>query len=265
MAESLERWRIVATGTVQLVNYRERVQHAAVAHHITGDVENDKRDDERVLIEAQGTPGDLLDFLEAIRGPEGRSDAREVLKTKDLEPDPALARFQIKRGRTRQETLERVEFARHALTTLSSEVESLRGEFKTQVKEIDESIASLTKAAASATAAQADRDRASQKAQAALVDDLSRALSALGKKLDAASEAQVRSQRETGERFERLEAAHAALAKSLLAITKALEDESEEQERQARSAEQQRAALLHLAGQLSGPGPSLPRRRRGLR
>jgi acylphosphatase len=300
VVDDLARWRIVAAGTVRLVDYRERVQRAALAHHIVGDVENDRKDDERVIIDAQGLPSDLLDFLESIRGPEGRSDGREVLKTKDLEPDLRLTRFQIRRGRPKEETLERVEFARHALTGLMSEVESLRGELKEKwaglevdIKEISEALSAtgaaveeqvgatkqalkelgedlqsqvialdkkISGALTATGAAVEEQEGTTKQALTTLGEDLQSEVVALDKKIKGQGEASAKFERDVTVRLEHLDSACALIAKSLVRIEKILEQEAEEQEHQARSTEQQRAALLHLADQLARPS-SYPRRR----
>lgn len=70
------RWRCVARGRVQGVNYRARVAGAAARLGVTGTVEN--LPDGTVSIDAQA-PASVLDrFLREIRGPLGRSDAESV-------------------------------------------------------------------------------------------------------------------------------------------------------------------------------------------
>lgn len=301
VVDALARWRIVATGTVQLVNYRERVQRAAVAHHIVGDVEYDRRDDEKVWIDAQGAPADLQEFMAAIRGPEGRSDAREVARAKTLETDRSILRFQIKRGKTRQETLERVELARHTITGLADETVTFRGELRGQFDALESAVRDLSKSLAAVSNSASDREQAEQKAFASLADDVEKGVASLAKSLESAvgslsekdqgtqtalealtesvdrklgdvvqrldtlAEEVERVEKETAARLEQLEGGNAVLAKSLDGISKLLEQEAEEQEAQTRTAEQQRAALLQLAGQLSAPGATRSRRRRSLR
>lgn len=256
------RWRIVASGTVQLVNYRERVQRAALAHHLVGEVENDREDDERVVIDAQGSAADLLQFLEAIRGAEGRSDAREVLKVKELQADPNLTQFQIKRGKAREETLERVEFTRHTMTDLLGDVESLRAELKEGLRALGESHTALARSLTSAASAGGERDRATHEAVRALAVACDQGLGALSKRLEQLAESLTEQADAQQRRLQDLETATLAIAKSVARIEETLEQEVEEQEQRARSVEQQRSALLQLAQELSRPGGEGPRRRK---
>lgn len=254
MAETTARWRIVAIGTVQLVNYRERVQRVAAAHKITGTVENDKKDEERVLIDAQGSPSNLRDFMRSITGPEGRSDAREVIKSKEIEPDTSFKTFVIKKGKARQETLERVEFTRHVLATLTEEVEALRGEVQsghgklgTSVEHLNESLSALSGTDASAVTS-----------LASLSESIVKGFAELQEKVDSSAKEAREAQDDYKSRLEQLEARYDALTKTLEHVEETLEIESHAREERARSTEKQRAAILRLAGELEQEEPDEP-------
>lgn len=121
MTEPVVRWRLVATGKVQLVGYRARVAAEAEKRGLVGSVENDEKDERRVLIEVQGPETILEEFRTKIVTPEGRSVPRTVLREGEPLPvDEALNEFRVKRGEVHLETLERMEYAGEALANLSS-------------------------------------------------------------------------------------------------------------------------------------------------
>lgn len=333
MVDSLVRWRLSATGTVQLVNYRERVQREALARHLAGEVEYDEKDDSRVLIDAQGTQRDLRAFVEAIKGVEGQSEAREIVRVKEVRPDPGLTTFEIRPGKARFETLERVEFARHALTRLGQEIEQIRGELGARFAALDDSVGGLAKNLSTSEATQAEREHQVEQTLGdriaglqGTVNDLAKTLSitatsqadrersaeqtladrlaevqgsvaqlgeslgalagvvgeldketelsladraenidesiiALAKKLNEVRDDTLRLGGATSGRLDRLEASVALLGKSLVRIETSLAANAVEGAAQARKVEAQRAALLHLAEQLSGSAPTPGKRR----
>lgn len=258
---AIVRWRIEASGTVQLVGYRERVLRAAEAHHIVGSVENDKKHTSRVLIDAQGAPADVEDFLTEVRGPEGRSDAKEVAKVEQERPDPSLGRFQVKRGRTRLETLERVDLARHGVAELLAQVEALKGELEAQSTASRDAFDRLGQAVGGVASALAGEEDDSRKGLLTLAQELGTEIAEVGKRVDGVERALAQTDKKLTEGMKRFEGAQALLVKSLDRIERSLERESEEQESQARASEQQRNALLNLADQLTRSAPVRPRRR----
>lgn len=121
MAEPVVRWRLVATGKVQLVGYRARVAAEAEKRGLVGSVENDEKDERRVLIDVQGPEAILEEFRKKIETPEGRSVPRAVLREGEPLPvDEALDEFRVKRGEVNLEILEQMEFAGEALANLCS-------------------------------------------------------------------------------------------------------------------------------------------------
>lgn len=106
-----ERWKLVATGKVQLVGYRERVAYEAEKRGLVGSVRNDEGNQRAVLIEAQGATAALEALRVAISTPEGRSQPRSVERVEELPVDPSLTEFQVLRGNLQLETLERMEIA----------------------------------------------------------------------------------------------------------------------------------------------------------
>ncbi len=90
------RWKCIAVGRVQGVNYRSRVAETARRHGVVGSVAN--RPDGTVLIEVQGPLGSVATFVEEVSGPRGQSDAHAVRRIADLPPSPDLVGFSIHRG-----------------------------------------------------------------------------------------------------------------------------------------------------------------------
>ena len=121
MANALVRWRLVATGIVQLVGYRARVAAEAQKRKLVGTVENDEADERRVFIEVQGAESEIEDFRRKIEIPEDRSRPTSVVREGEALPvDETLTEFRVKRGDVHLETLERMEFAGEALSALTS-------------------------------------------------------------------------------------------------------------------------------------------------
>jgi acylphosphatase len=120
MTGTTVRWKLVATGKVQLVGYRERVALEAEKRGIAGTVENDDADERRVLIEAQGPDSALEAFRQAISTPEDRSVPKSVVRVQELPADPSLVEFRVKRSEVHLETLERMEYAGVALGKLDA-------------------------------------------------------------------------------------------------------------------------------------------------
>jgi acylphosphatase len=90
------RWKCIAVGKVQGVNYRRRVAETARRHGVVGSVAN--RPDGSVLIEVQGPLGTVETFVEEVSGPWGLSDAHAVRRVADLAPSPDLVGFSILRS-----------------------------------------------------------------------------------------------------------------------------------------------------------------------
>ncbi len=121
MANALVRWRLVATGIVQLVGYRARVAAEAQKRKLVGTVENDETDERHVFIEVQGAESEIEDFRRKIEIPEDRSRPTSVVREGEALPvDETLTEFRVKRGDVHLETLERMEFAGEALSALTS-------------------------------------------------------------------------------------------------------------------------------------------------
>ena len=121
MANALVRWRLVATGIVQLVGYRARVAAEAQKRKLVGTVENDEADERRVFIEVQGAESQIEDFRRKIEIPEDRSRPTSVVREGEALPvDETLTEFRVKRGDVHLEALERMEFACEALSALTS-------------------------------------------------------------------------------------------------------------------------------------------------
>ncbi len=89
------RWRCVAAGRVQGVNYRARVADSARRRGLVGSVAN--RSDGTVLIEVQGPLDLVAEFLDDVRGPRGLSHARSVERVEELPISRDLASFEIER------------------------------------------------------------------------------------------------------------------------------------------------------------------------
>lgn len=87
------RWRCVAVGRVQGVNYRARVAEAARRYGVVGWVANQA--DGTVVIDAQGLLGAVEAFLRDVSGAWGASDARSVRRVSEVEVDPDRAGFDI--------------------------------------------------------------------------------------------------------------------------------------------------------------------------
>lgn len=129
MSEPVVRWKLVATGTVQLVGYRQRVKREADLRGLSGRVLNDETNEDRVLIEVQGPADTLEEFRQAIAKPEGRSVPTAVTQEGDeLPAEEKLADFRVKRGEVHLETLERMEYAGVALDVLTQETKNLSSE-----------------------------------------------------------------------------------------------------------------------------------------
>ena len=121
MADAVVRWRLVATGIVQLVGYRARVAAEAQKRKLVGTVENDETDERHVFIEVQGAESQIEDFRRKIEIPEDRSRPTSVVREGEALPvDETLTEFRVKRGDVHLETLERMEFAGEALSALTS-------------------------------------------------------------------------------------------------------------------------------------------------
>ena len=121
MANALVRWRLVATGIVQLVGYRARVAAEAQKRKLVGTVENDETDERHVFIEVQGAESQIEDFRRKIEIPEDRSRPTSVVREGEALPvDETLTEFRVKRGDVHLEALERMEFACEALSALTS-------------------------------------------------------------------------------------------------------------------------------------------------
>ena len=121
MADAVVRWRLVATGIVQLVGYRARVAAEAQKRKLVGTVENDETDERHVFIEVQGAESEIEDFRRKIEIPEDRSRPTSVVREGEALPvDETLTEFRVKRGDVHLEALERMEFACEALSALTS-------------------------------------------------------------------------------------------------------------------------------------------------
>ncbi len=105
MAGSMVRWQCEARGLVQRVGYRDRVRRTAKELGLTGWVENDAADEDRVVFEAQGPQAMVERLLRAVEGPGGLSDAKEVRRL----GEPAVVEgdrgFAIRRGGDVQEAM----------------------------------------------------------------------------------------------------------------------------------------------------------------
>ena len=121
MADAVVRWRLVATGIVQLVGYRARVAAEAQKRNLVGTVENDETDERRVFIEVQGPESEIEDFRGQVALPEDRSRPTSVVREGEPLPvDETLREFRVKRGDVHLEILESAEFICQALTALTS-------------------------------------------------------------------------------------------------------------------------------------------------
>ncbi len=84
--------RVRVGGRVQGVGFRWFVLRAAETEGVAGWVRN--RDDGDVEIVAEGPPGSLAAFLDAVRtGPAGARVAR--FEAREIEPDAAERRFRV--------------------------------------------------------------------------------------------------------------------------------------------------------------------------
>ncbi len=148
------RWQCEARGLVQRVGYRDRVRRTAKELGLTGWVENDAADEDRVVFEVQGPPAMVERLLRAVEGPGGLSDAKEVRRLGELAVVEGERGFLLRRGGDVQEAMvERMDEAALYLgaslevgrETLSVSKETL-GEVRTGnrklLKKMDEGIAS---------------------------------------------------------------------------------------------------------------------------
>ena len=93
--EPVVRWRCIAVGRVQGVNYRARVTDSARRHGLVGSVSN--RRDGTVLIDVQGPRGKVEAFLCDVKGPRGASYATSVEHVASAPVSAALLGFDILR------------------------------------------------------------------------------------------------------------------------------------------------------------------------
>ncbi len=89
------RWHLLVLGRVQGVNYRARVAEAALRFGVVGTVAN--RPDGSVLIDAQGPPATLEEFVRDVSGPRGLSHPTSVRRVADLPPHPGRMGFAVVR------------------------------------------------------------------------------------------------------------------------------------------------------------------------
>lgn len=249
MTEAIVHWKLVATGKVQMVNYRERVEREAGARHIVGTVENDPKDRHKVYIDAQGDLQALDAFRKAISTPEGDGRPREVIRTEEGPPDPSLTDFEILYGDSPKETVERVNFAGQALTGLRSEV---RTGFESLGRKVD--------AGNKVLGEKFDRGNATLGNK---VDGVARAVregnSTLGRKVDTVA-ASVRLESRSNAEFRHelagavrlLDTKYGAVGRTLSSMQKDLGTLARATERQARSTDRQAAAILRLAKAIAG-------------
>ena len=90
---SVVHWQCLATGRVQGVNYRARVQEAAERHQLVGRVAN--QPDGTVFIDIQGPLDVVAAFLSDVSGPRGPSHARSVKRVAELPVRSDLIGFDI--------------------------------------------------------------------------------------------------------------------------------------------------------------------------
>lgn len=248
MSEPFVRWRLVATGTVQMVNYRERVVREARKRKLVGQVENDPKDDERVEILAQGGPAALEEFRLAIAGREGRSDAEEVSKVEEMPVDPSLTRFRRIKGAADDETQERLEFAGAALTDLtvatkagfSSLGKEMKGGFSTLSRETHSVGQSVEKVGRSV-------DRVGQS-----VGGVERSVEKVGHLVAKGNLATEALHRDTTRRFDEMGQAYGIIGKSLSRIERDLGE-------QVKATQAQTRALLQVAREMSRTTKALSR------
>jgi acylphosphatase len=274
LTAALARWKIVAKGSVQSLPYKERVLRAAASHRIVGRVKNDPEDDESVLIDAQGSPADLTEFLQTISGPEGRTDAREVTKVKVLPADPSRLKFRIKRGEIHQEMLERLEATGHAVTGVAGAVDTLGKDVHGGHAVLHDSLADISKSfdllqnesqrGRSEVEQRFEKIEESLLALTTTLTNLSSSIDAyrtsLEEKVEGIVDAGTRANRDLAGRLDRLQESTASAAKSLAKVQEGVDALSETLEQETRSADQRTAAILLLAGKGGNPKPAGLRR-----
>jgi acylphosphatase len=91
--DDLIHWKIEVKGTVQGVGYRARCLEAANELGLVGSVRNDPHAPSVVLIEVQGTKPKVSQFLHAISGRRGLSDAKSVQVVGEISVNPELSEF----------------------------------------------------------------------------------------------------------------------------------------------------------------------------
>ncbi len=221
----------MATGKVQLVGYRARVAAEAEKRGLVGSVENDEKDERRVLIDVQGPEPIIEAFRTKIETPEGRSVPRTVLREgKPLPVDEALDEFRVKRGEVHLETLERMEFAGEALTNLYSVTSDLSNKtvagFSSLSGEMKEGFSSLS--------------GEMKEGFSSLSGEMRQGFEVLGGKIDEGVQGTSALHRDIIQRFDEMGKTYGMISKRLGLIEKDLRA-------QTKATLQQSVALLRLA------------------
>ncbi len=232
----------MATGKVQLVGYRARVAAEAEKRGLVGSVENDEKDERRVLIDVQGPEPIIEAFRTKIETPEGRSVPRTVLREgKPLPVDEALDEFRVKRGEVHLETLERMEFAGEALTNLYSVTSDLSNKtvagFSSLSGEMKEGFSSLSgemKEGFSSLSGEMKEGFSS------LSGEMRQGFEVLGGKIDEGVQGTSALHRDIIQRFDEMGKTYGMISKRLGLIEKDLRA-------QTKATLQQSVALLRLA------------------